>query len=55
LFSTTAMSSIRPPMLAGPMPRHTKRFNIGSDDQLIGVAVGLGVGVAVALLTGEGV
>src|SRR6266550_1722361 len=48
------MSSIRPPMLAGPMPRHTNRFSIGSDDQLIGVGVGLGVGVAVALRDAAG-
>src|SRR5258706_12091142 len=48
------MSSMRPPMLAGPMPRQTKRFNIGSLDQLIGVGVGLGMGVAVALRTGAG-
>ena len=39
------MSSMRPPMLAGPMPRQTKRFSIGSADQLIGVGVGVGVGV----------
>ena len=45
---------MRPPMLAGPMPRHTKRFSIGSDDQLIGVGVGLGVGVAVALRDAAG-
>src|SRR5581483_504456 len=42
------MSSMRPPMLAGPMPRNTKRLSIGSLDQLIGVGVGLGVGVCVA-------
>ena len=39
-------------MLAGPMPRKTNRFNIGSSDQLTGVGVGLGVGVA--LRTGAG-
>src|SRR6266516_2503392 len=49
LFSTTAMSSMRPPMLAGPMPRQTKRRNIGSSDQLTGVGVGLGVGVGVGV------
>src|ERR1700738_4560544 len=48
------MSSMRPPMLAGPMPRHTKRFNIGSLDQLIGVGVGLGNGVG-GVLRIEGV
>jgi hypothetical protein len=32
-------------MLAGPILRKTKRFNVGSVDQLIGVGVGLGVGV----------
>jgi len=31
-------------MLAGPIPRNTNRFNIGSPDQLIGVGVGLGTG-----------
>jgi hypothetical protein len=36
------------------MPRHMKRFNIGSLDQLIGVGVGLGIGVAVALREGAG-
>src|SRR5580765_8437330 len=35
---------MRPPILAGPMPRNTKRFSIGSSDQLIGVGVGLGEG-----------
>src|SRR6266496_3115543 len=54
LLSTAAMSSMRPPILAGPMPRKTKRLNIGSFDQLIGVGVGLGIGVAVALRSGEG-
>jgi len=49
------MSSKRTPMLVGQMPSQTKRFKIGSDGQLIGVAVGLGVGVAVALLAGDGV
>jgi hypothetical protein len=42
-------------MLAGPIPRQTKRFNIGSLDQLIGVGVGLGTGVLEALRTGDGV
>jgi hypothetical protein len=42
-------------MLAGPIPRKTKRRNIGSVDQLIGVGVGLGVGVAVAACVGAGV
>jgi len=41
-------------MLAGPIPRHTKRLSIGSVDQLIGVGVGLGVGVAVPVRAGEG-
>jgi len=41
-------------MLAGPMPRKTKRRNNGSFDQLIGVGVGLGTGVAVALRSGDG-
>src|SRR5437773_8794312 len=54
LLSTPAMSSMRPPMLAGPMPRNTNRFSIGSLDQLIGVGVGLGLGVAVALAAGDG-
>src|ERR687885_330141 len=45
-LSTTAMSSTRPPMLAGPMPRQTKRLSSGSCDQLTGVGVGVGVGVA---------
>src|SRR5206468_1014431 len=53
LLSTPAMSSMRPPMLAGPIPRQTKRFNIGSLDQLIGVGVGLAGGVA--LRVGDGV
>src|ERR1041385_9341886 len=42
------MSSRRPPMLAGPMPRKTNRLSIGSVDQLIGVGVVLGLGVAEA-------
>src|SRR6266436_3665369 len=46
LLSTPAMSSMRPPILAGPMPRNTKRFSIGSSDQLMGVGVGLGEGKA---------
>src|SRR2546428_6078237 len=50
LPSTAAMSSIRPPMLAGPMPRNTKRLSIGSSDQLIGVGVGLGLGAGAAAL-----
>ena len=45
---------MRPPMLAGPMPRQTNRFNIGSLDQLIGVGVGLGLGVGMALGVGDG-
>src|SRR5207244_8527056 len=48
------MSSMRPPMLAGPMPRHTKPFNIGSVDQLIGVGVGVAVGVMTATLLATG-
>src|ERR1041384_3945952 len=39
------MSTRRPPMLAGSIPRKTNRLSIGSFDQLIGVGVGLGVGV----------
>src|SRR6266480_7737457 len=46
LLSTPAMSSMRPPILAGPMPRNTRRFSIGSSDQLMGVGVGLGEGKA---------
>jgi len=42
--SGTAKSSMRPPMLAGPMLRNTKRLSVGSVDQLIGVGVGLGLG-----------
>src|SRR5258708_7476475 len=48
------MSSMRPPILAGPMPRQTNGFSIGSVDQLTGVGVGLGTGVAVALRVGDG-
>src|ERR1044072_1141138 len=55
LFSTTAISSIRPPMLAGPIPRQTKRRSIGSVDQLIGVGVGVAEGVATADEVGAGV
>ena len=55
LFSTTAMSSTRPPMLAGPMPRQTKRRSIGSSDQLTGVGVGVGVGDAEGETEGDGV
>src|SRR6185436_19705941 len=55
LFSTQVMSSMRPPMLAGPMPRKTKRFSIGSLDQLTGVGVGLGVGGDGAVRAGDGV
>src|ERR1041385_4888562 len=55
LFSTQVMSSMRPPMLAGPMPRKTNRFNIGSLDQLIGVGVGLGAGCAGPVRAGDGV
>src|SRR5258708_2270750 len=43
---------MRPPMLAGPMPRNTKRLSKGSLDQFTGVGVGLGV--AVALRDGAG-
>src|SRR5947199_7083446 len=49
------MSSLRPPMLAGPMPRNTKRLSIGSSDQLIGVGVGLGAGTAALWVWGAGV
>src|SRR4030095_4567406 len=40
-LSETAMSSMRPPMLAGPIDRNLKLANIGSCDWLIsrGVAV----------------
>src|SRR6185503_12591315 len=55
LLSTTAMSSIRPPILAGPIPRQTKRRSNGSVDQLIGVGVGLAVGVGVGVAVGAGV
>src|SRR5437588_3251088 len=55
LPSTQAMSSMRPPMLAGPMPRKTNRFSVGSVDQLIGVGVGLGVGVGETATVAEGV
>src|SRR5436853_4729969 len=55
LPSTAAMSSIRPPMLAGPMPRNTKRLSMGSSDQLIGVGVGLGAGAAALWVCGAGV
>src|SRR5439155_22911105 len=48
------MSSMRPPMLAGPMPRKINRFNIGSVDKFIGVGVGLGVGAGVAVRVGVG-
>src|SRR5262245_13103182 len=48
------MSSMRPPILAGPMPRKTNRLSMGSLDQLIGVGVGLGVGVAVAAAVAAG-
>src|ERR1041385_592985 len=53
LLSTQAMSSIRPPMLAGPIARNTNRFNIGSDDQLTGVGVGLACGVGVGVGVGD--
>src|SRR5436190_10366290 len=53
LLSAQVMSSMRPPMLAGPMPRKTNAFSIGSLDQFIGVGVGLGAGVE-ALRAGEG-
>src|SRR3954453_3748497 len=35
-LSTTAMSSIRPPMFAGPIERQTKGRRIGSSDWLTG-------------------
>src|SRR3954471_3810612 len=35
-FSTTAMSSIRPPIFAGPMGRQTNGRRIGSSDWLTG-------------------
>src|SRR5881392_757954 len=43
------MSSMRPPILAGPMPRKTKRLSMGSSDQLIGVGVGVALGEGVAV------
>src|ERR1051325_8023684 len=43
------MSSMRPPILAGPIERNTKRFSIGSVDQFTGVGVGLASGVGVAV------
>src|SRR5882724_15385 len=49
------MSSMRPPMLAGPIPRNTNRLSIGSSDQLIGVGVGLGEGVAAGVPVGVAV
>src|SRR6266403_923093 len=55
LPSTAAMSSTRPPMLAGPMPRNTKRLSIESSDQLTGVGVGLGAGVGALWVCGAGV
>src|SRR5215207_3904245 len=45
------MSSTRPPMLAGPMPRKTNRLSIGSCDQLTGVGVGVGVAEGVGVCT----
>jgi hypothetical protein len=41
-------------MLAGPMPRHTKRLSSASLDQLTGVGVGLGVGVEASMRAGDG-
>src|SRR5437660_8531829 len=55
LLSTQAMSSMRPPMLAGPIPRKTNRFNIGSPDQLTGVGVGLSAGIGGPVRAGDGV
>jgi hypothetical protein len=52
LLSTHAMSSMRPPMLAGPIERNTNRFSIGSLDQFTGVGVGLGTGVGVGVGVG---
>src|SRR6185503_2509038 len=49
------MSSMRPPMLAGPIARNTYRRRSGSFDQLMGVGVGDTVGVAVAARVGAGV
>src|SRR5438132_4687860 len=54
LPSTAPMSSTRPPMLAGPMPRNTKRLTIGSFDQLTGVGVGLGAGACALWVCGAG-
>src|SRR4051812_36228710 len=45
---------MRPPMLAGPIPRKTKRFSMGSPDQLTGVGVGLGLGWGEPVRAGDG-
>src|SRR5947209_17203473 len=42
LLSTTAMSSMRPPMLAGPIERQVKFLRIGSADLCTGSAGGAG-------------
>ncbi len=46
---------MRPPMLAGPILRQTKRLSMGSVDQLMGVGVGLGLGLWEAAAVGAGV
>src|SRR5215203_4054603 len=45
LLSSTAMSSTRPPMLAGPIDRQTNDLRIGSSLRLIGGGSGGAVGV----------
>src|SRR3990172_848741 len=40
LLSTASMSSMRPPMLAGPIDRHLNVFSTGSSDWLTGGAAG---------------
>jgi hypothetical protein len=49
------MSSMRPPILAGPMLRQTNLRNSGSSDQLTGVGVGLGDGLGLTDGVGVGV
>src|SRR5574341_1270262 len=44
---------MRPPILAGPMPRNTKRRSKGSLDQLMGVGVGEAGGVGDAAGVGD--
>src|SRR6476469_295043 len=50
LLSTTAISSMRPPMLAGPIDRQTKGFKIGSSVWLIGAgSAGTGGGACATM------